>query len=893
MFKMIRRRALLRCLIVGIISTALFVTLGVTITNNNENDTSAASGERSFTLKVGNYVYVYDVSYKDSYGKIHSITDYTHYFSASGFSGEGSHGIFCVQPLNSTPPAGTFKAIETSNQNTSYNAQLKLLLFIYRYYDKFNFVEEARHSIMESAKTETNYNYYWTHMLASWLMSKNGYTDVWPSDYPWQNVADYYGNKSKPGWFRRASAKLAKYISDNDILWRLAKEQTLYETKNLSQRLMFIGEGNFIEKSINVQKCDAATNDCSNITEGASLDGIKFKLVNASTTDRIYNFNTGKSYGPGATIAYCTTHDGGKCSFNKLPAYGYQYKIQEYKSNSSYDLTARPQTVSLVDADKTLQFFDEPRTSGKIRVQKCDKIQPMDCDDPQGDASFEGILFKLYKDGSLVQQGTTNEDGYLEFSNLTELGNYTVREEQSNASYVLTEGSEQIVSLTELNQVVDLEFGNNPVLGSIKINKVDSETGTCVTSKGGSFAGTTFQIINRSKNSIKRGSLAINAPGAIVELSDSDTIGTGGLIAKITFGNETCNFEIEGLPYGRYQVKEVSAAQGYKKAASITVAIPTQDEINIVREIPNVPTFELGTKAADADDEDNYVEADGEAKIVDHVEYCARANKNYIISGILIDKETGKAVMSGGKRVEKSVEFTSQEACGRIDVEFVFDASELGGHDVVVFETLYEKSEDEEEEDEPIVSHEDINDEDQTVHMVYIHTSAVNDEDKSKTLPMNEDVVIEDTVDYCLIPGQTYIIRGILMDRDQNAPLLLDGKEVQSEVTVTPEEKCGQAIMYFHINTTGLSGKRLVVFESLYLEEEPENPIVKHEDIYNYDESIDVEPEVPNTGAATGLSEPGDSLSKSPVIMGAVVVLFSLGRYAFARHSSKKNAMKF
>ena len=130
------------------------------------------------------------------------------------------------------------------------------------------------------------------------------------------------------------------------------------------------------------------------------------------------------------------------------------------------------------------------------------------------------------------------------------------------------------------------------------------------------------------------------------------------------------------------------------------------------------------------------------------------------------------------------------------------------------------------------------------------------------------------------------------MDRAENAPLLINGEMVQSEVAVTPEERCGQAVMYFHINTTGLSGKRLVVFESLYLVDEPDEPIIKHEDIYNYDESIDVEPEVPDTGIATKSGLFGGFSNGTFAIMGGVVIV-SLGGYLFTRHSSKKNAMKF
>ncbi len=157
--KMIHRKALLRCLVFGVLSTALLVALGVTITKNNENETSAASG---LTLNVGNYVYVYDVHYKDG-GTTYTISDYTHKYSASG-STFGTHGVFCVEPLDDMPADGTqlnYSAVNTSDgHKDEYEKDLQLLLFIYRYYDKFDFVEKARKSVMASSKTEENYNYF-------------------------------------------------------------------------------------------------------------------------------------------------------------------------------------------------------------------------------------------------------------------------------------------------------------------------------------------------------------------------------------------------------------------------------------------------------------------------------------------------------------------------------------------------------------------------------------------------------------------------------------------------------------------------------------------------------------------------------------------------------------
>lgn len=79
-----------------------------------------------------------------------------------------------------------------------------------------------------------------------------------------------------------------------------------------------------------------------------------------------------------------------------------------------------------------------------------------------------------------------------------------------------------------------------------------------------------------------------------------------------------------------------------------------------------------------------------------------------------MDKETGKAILVNEKTVTAETEFSPKESDGSVDVTFTFDASELNGHNVVVFEKLFLLDGDVETE---ITSHEDIKDEGQTVKL--------------------------------------------------------------------------------------------------------------------------------------------------------------------------------
>ena len=86
-----------------------------------------------------------------------------------------------------------------------------------------------------------------------------------------------------------------------------------------------------------------------------------------------------------------------------------------------------------------------------------------------------------------------------------------------------------------------------------------------------------------------------------------------------------------------------------------------------------------------------------------------------------MDKETGKPLLVDGKPVTAETTFRPETAEGTLDVPFTFDATGLGGHDVVVFEKLFVTGKDGKEEKETeIASHEDIEAKSQTIRLTEI-----------------------------------------------------------------------------------------------------------------------------------------------------------------------------
>lgn len=119
-----------------------------------------------------------------------------------------------------------------------------------------------------------------------------------------------------------------------------------------------------------------------------------------------------------------------------------------------------------------------------------------------------------------------------------------------------------------------------------------------------------------------------------------------------------------------------------------------------------------------------------------------------------------------------------------------------------------------------------------------ISTQAADKDTKTAISMYGHKSVIRDKVMYSgLYEGEKYLIKGILMDRDTNKPIKENGKEITSEkeFIVTKENSFiedsvakGDTYLDFKIDTTKLTGKNTVVFETLYYKDKE---IAKHRDI--------------------------------------------------------------
>lgn len=229
--------------------------------------------------------------------------------------------------------------------------------------------------------------------------------------------------------------------------------------------------------------------------------------------------------------------------------------------------------------------------------------------------------------------------------------------------------------------------------------------------------------------------------------------------------------------------------------------------------------------------------------IVDKVTYKGlETGKQYTLKGTLMNKKTGEAFTDAdGKTITAYTKFTPDEENGSVNVTFEFNAKGLEGTDVVAFEKLYYSN-------TQIAHHENINDKEQTVHLIKIGTTALT----GNTTHMDQasdtkdsTVTITDTVDYKnLETGKKYTLKGVLMNKETNEALEVDGKEVTAETTFTPAERNGSQEVYFIFNAKGLEGTTTVAFEELYKEEETGSgkdvKVAEHKDINDEAQTINL-----------------------------------------------------
>ncbi len=442
------------------------------------------------------------------------------------------------------------------------------------------------------------------------------------------------------------------------------------------------------------------------------------------------------------------------------------------------------------------------------------------------------------------------------------LGTITIQETKAPEGYninpVFTDENGETVEDIYVLQITEDSSGDPSLIGTItisdtvqrgdfKLRKVDEN--------GEALAGISFSITSDTTGE-----------------SHTFTVGEDGVFdsskSDLWFGEGEKTEEAGALPYDTYTIEEfeTDANEGRRLIEPIKITVSSDKQEIDLGDIYNYPTPNIETTATDLETGTHISAADSEVTLIDTVSYTGLTpGKEYKLTGVLMDKETGEEVLDAdGKRITSERTFTAEAVNGTVDVIFTFNGSNLAGKTTVVFEDLYYG-------ERHYATHADINDEGQTIYFPEIGTTAKDASDGDKKLAAGSDVELIDTVFYTnLVPGMNYKITGVLIDKETGEELLTaDGNRITSETKFTAETASGSTDVSYFFNTKDLEGKTIVVFEELYLvnEDGTELLIAEHKDMKDEGQTVKVDVPVPPT------PKTGDDFTIVPVIiLGATAI---------------------
>lgn len=340
---------------------------------------------------------------------------------------------------------------------------------------------------------------------------------------------------------------------------------------------------------------------------------------------------------------------------------------------------------------------------------------------------------------------------------------------------------------------------------------------------------------------------------------------------KFNIGN---NDEILNVSFGLYADEDLKASNGTAVPKDGLIEIITCDEKGKATFKTDLPIGKYYVKEISTDS--HYILSDKKYPVV--FEYAGQDTATVHISvndgepieneiiygtiqGLKIDRETGENITGAlfGLFSITETEFTEETAIltSESNEEGIFTFENVPYGEYIVSELKPAKGylPNEENYQVTISNNEEI-----------IEITVENDKipelkttatiDGKKEFTTNGDITIDDVVSYKhLTAGKEYTIKGVLMDKSTGKQFLVDGKEVCSEVTFTPETADGEVTVSFTFDGSVITKEtEIVAFETLYREG---TEIAVHADIVDENQTVTIhpqpEPEKPQTGDNSNL----------------------------------------
>ena len=520
---------------------------------------------------------------------------------------------------------------------------------------------------------------------------------------------------------------------------------------------------------------------------------------------------------------------------------------------------------------------------GGVKIQKRD-LETKDTKAQGGatlkDTAFEIISLndnavlvdgKLYNKNEVVKTIHTGVDGIATTAADTlPYGKYRIEESNAPEGY-LTDGAKPIeFEITEDGKIVDLTDEAHSIYNQIKRGDIEGVKIGAGTHKR--LANVPFRITGKTTG--ESHIIVTDANGQFSTSSDWVSHKQNTNAGKtsedgIWFGTSTPDDSKGALLYDTYTIEELrcDSNKGMTLIPAFDVVVSRNKVVVDLGTLTDEyePEIIIHTTATDKVTGGKSIVAGKSVTIVDTVtlDGLTKGTK-YQLKGWQMVKSENAQLLIDGEPVENDYTFTAKKSEMEVEVSYTFNASALGGKDLVTFEELYDLS----NPDEPtkVAEHKDIEDEGQTVtiteRIITMHTTATDKATGEKTIEADDKVTIVDTVTLDgLEKGVKYTLKGWKMVKSENAELLMNGKRVENDLTFTAEDSKMEVQIEFTFNASELGGKELVTFEELYDVTNPDEPIkvAEHKDIKDKGQTVTVKenlesptaPEEPSTPTKT------------------------------------------